>query len=889
MLGSGAGGVVGGAIVRLILDSTQFNKGLAEAKGQFATTANALNASGRSMMSLGASLTRGLTVPIAVAGVAAGKLATDFESAMAKVEGLSGVAHDEMVALSKEVLDLSRTLPQTPEQLAEGLYYITSSGIDAADSMDVLTASAKAAAAGLGDTLTVADLVTGALNVYKDENLTAANAVDILVAAVREGKGEPEDFAQYLGQAMSAAEQANVSFGELAGSIAGLTNQQISLNRAATGVRFLLTSIAKPTPEAVAALDDVGWSVQQLQDSIAERGLAFTLRELADTFDVTTVKGKRAFVVLTGGVRGYTVAARLAETGNSDLLNIIDEVVNSSGDLDKAFGVASQTASFKFNAALSSIQATLIQLGSAFMPTVARIVEGIGKMFDRLGALAPETQQAIVKILIALAALGPALLIAGKTMKMVGGAVLTFGKIRTAIQGVSGAFPMLGAAAEAVVPGLGALFSPVGAIILGVAAAVAVVAYVIIKNWKTISNAIRPAVEMLVSSFSEAWNSMRSALSELWNALKPILGAIGAIIVGVVIAAVYELAAVWSFLAKAIGPVLSALVRLIALALKPLGAAISWVADNWQSFVKVIGDGVSSILGGLAKVADGLAYLRIIPRDWADGLQDAANAADKWGETTVGATEDVVKSTNDTTDSVEDLGLTMKRTMNGVRGMLGMTAKESKEWRTDFTGSIDPVSNALEELSGKAKVTSAQIIAAFEKQMRATRDYGKNLEAIVARGLPREWVTQLTAMGLDGAGIVAALADANDAEFKRIVDRWTDASNDADQVVAAVRRIDRAVNGLNDKDITITITTIQRTAKLALESQYRGASGGIVTRPTFALIGEAGPEAVVPLNSAPGASPLGALGGSMDLTVNVRMDRKRFLRDADYASSIRGY
>jgi hypothetical protein len=35
-----------------------------------------------------------------------------------------------------------------------------------------------------------------------------------------------------------------------------------------------------------------------------------------------------------------------------------------------------------------------------------------------------------------------------------------------------------------------------------------------------------------------------------------------------------------------------------------------------------------------------------------------------------------------------------------------------------------------------------------------------------------------------------------------------------------------------------------------------GATGGIVTRPTLAMIGEAGPEAVLPLNRAPGASPL---------------------------------
>lgn len=47
-----------------------------------------------------------------------------------------------------------------------------------------------------------------------------------------------------------------------------------------------------------------------------------------------------------------------------------------------------------------------------------------------------------------------------------------------------------------------------------------------------------------------------------------------------------------------------------------------------------------------------------------------------------------------------------------------------------------------------------------------------------------------------------------------------------------------------------------------------GASGGIVTRPTWSLIGEAGPEAVVPLNQMPGASPLPA-GGAPSIVVNV--------------------
>jgi phage-related protein len=56
----------------------------------------------------------------------------------------------------------------------------------------------------------------------------------------------------------------------------------------------------------------------------------------------------------------------------------------------------------------------------------------------------------------------------------------------------------------------------------------------------------------------------------------------------------------------------------------------------------------------------------------------------------------------------------------------------------------------------------------------------------------------------------------------------------------------------------------------ALRPRAKGASGGIVTQPTFALIGEAGPEAVIPLNQMPGAYPLrGGRGGSV-ITINVQ-------------------
>lgn len=62
----------------------------------------------------------------------------------------------------------------------------------------------------------------------------------------------------------------------------------------------------------------------------------------------------------------------------------------------------------------------------------------------------------------------------------------------------------------------------------------------------------------------------------------------------------------------------------------------------------------------------------------------------------------------------------------------------------------------------------------------------------------------------------------------------------------------------------------------------KGATGGIVTRPTLALIGEAGPEAVVPLNRTPGSSPLpGGMGGGPVIHVE-----KMVVQDASDAERV---
>ena len=91
-------------------------------------------------------------------------------------------------------------------------------------------------------------------------------------------------------------------------------------------------------------------------------------------------------------------------------------------------------------------------------------------------------------------------------------------------------------------------------------------------------------------------------------------------------------------------------------------------------------------------------------------------------------------------------------------------------------------------------------------------------------------------------------------------------------------------------DIFITkhITVIESTVKAATAgtTSVRGATRGLVTRPTYALIGEAGPEMVIPLSSTPGSSPLSALSGGGNMTVNVTVQGS-VVQERDLAISVR--
>ena len=392
---------------------------------------------GASMTKVGGQITHNFSLPVGLAAAAATKLAVDFEASTNKMISLVGISKEQVGQWSKELLDLGPSLGRAPEELSDALYFITSSGIDASHAMEVLKASGKAAAIGLGETQVVADAVTSAMNAYGIKNLSAAKATDILLKTVKEGKGEPEELAQSIGRVIAPAQSLGVSFEEVGAAIASMTLVGLDADEATTALRGGLMALTNPTEEQAAALSEMGLTLDGVRQVIAERGLLEGFQMLRDKIGDNVEAGSALF----GNVRALNGFMIMTGENAGNTSRIFDSLANSTGAVDQAFAATSQTAQFKFNQSLAELKSAGIEVGNALIPTAISVAHGIADVADSFAKLnTPLRDTLLVFTGIAVAA-GPLMTIGGNVVKMAGTVATGFKKI-----GVSGSIALGGAA-----------------------------------------------------------------------------------------------------------------------------------------------------------------------------------------------------------------------------------------------------------------------------------------------------------------------------------------------------------------------------------------------------------------------------------------------------------
>jgi TP901 family phage tail tape measure protein len=314
-----------------------------------------------------------LGIGAAFAGIVVGgvKMAIDLETTFSKIEGLVGVTGDELDELRDAAKRLGPEFGKSAGEAADALFFITSAGLRGSAAINVLEASLKGSAIGLGDTKVIADLATSAVNAYGEANLDGATAVDVLAEAVRLGKLEPAELAGSMGQVLPIASAMGVSFEEVGAVMAAMSRTGTDASQASTQLRGIMTALLKPTTGAERALRNMGLSSAGLRESIRERGLLRTLEDLTTAFEGNDEGAESVF----GNVRALSGVLDLFGENSETTIEILEQMTDGLGILDEAFAVTEDTVGFKAAKAFEMFKSIMLEIGDAVLPLVVDLLE----------------------------------------------------------------------------------------------------------------------------------------------------------------------------------------------------------------------------------------------------------------------------------------------------------------------------------------------------------------------------------------------------------------------------------------------------------------------------------------------------------------------------------
>ena len=378
------------------------------------TATQSLTSLGFRAQTVGRIMSRRFAMPI-VAAVGLGVASFGrFEKEMTKIEGLVGVSSNAVKQFSEEIMRLSSSTGRAPQELGEAMFFIASAGLRGADAMGVLEASAKGAAIGLGQTKVVADAATSAVNAYGSENLSGGAAVDILTAAVREGKVEADRLAPAIGKAIPVASAMGVEFHEVAAAISAMTRTGTDARTAAIQLRQIMQSILDPSRQTEKALRGFGIAQGELADQARERGLLSVLMRLRDLAE----ENEEAFADVFPNIRALAGALDITGANLTQNIGIFERLADATGDTDVAFQKVTDDVQFNMAKAFASLKVELIALGDSMAPLVGivqgfiKIIAGTLKILSS-GALGKGIMTFILAMTVAAGVMGKAATTAG--------------------------------------------------------------------------------------------------------------------------------------------------------------------------------------------------------------------------------------------------------------------------------------------------------------------------------------------------------------------------------------------------------------------------------------------------------------------------------------------
>jgi TP901 family phage tail tape measure protein len=428
----------------------------AAADAKFAAFAAATSKASMAAVAVGATLTASVTAPLVGAAYAAVQFGGDFETQMTRVITLAGASRAEVDSLRSQVLALGPATGIGPDELAKGLFVLESYGLKGADAMTVLTTAANMSALGMGTTTDVARALTGVLFAYKNENLSAADAGDILTKAVQVGNMKIDELIPSIAMVNPIAAAMGVKFEDVAAALATFSHAGVNTHVAATGLRAILNSLLTDSAKTergfhdlAAATGDNTITMANFRKEMADHGLTAAMLQLTDSVSKAGDAGVKAMGEIIPNIRGFTEALAVYKLNGGMVVDLLGKLKDAHGTVGTAVTELHKTWAWQWDAMKTQIDVMWITLSDSLLPIFKQVVHVlrddvipiVQSAASAFTSLPKPVQEGAIAVAALAAAAGPLLVVAGGlafTFNQVVGALVAFGVPAAAVTGFFG-------------------------------------------------------------------------------------------------------------------------------------------------------------------------------------------------------------------------------------------------------------------------------------------------------------------------------------------------------------------------------------------------------------------------------------------------------------------
>ena len=546
----------------------------------------------------------GSGVVIALTGLAAVKMAGDFEASMETLVTGAGEAQSNIKMVGDGISQVSVDTGTSTKKLIDAMFIIESSGKHGQAALDELRAAAEGAKVGAADLVSETDVLTTSMHNYNMSSDQAIPVINSFISAVKNGKMHMDDLNQALTGVLPTASKAGIALTDVEGAIATMAASGDKGAAAGTHLSQMFQSLQNPTSKAKKMLEEIGLTTQDLADSMKvsfPATLDTIYQALAKKFPEGSAAFSAAAADIVGGNKQVKAWNELTGVSFQDLVNntnAISDAFHHSGGAVADWDKVQKEFNQKMDVAGQQIEKLFRDLGTNLLPVLGQVADAFStKLVPGIRDAATWMSNNHDAVVILAGVLGGVMLAAITALLIPIGAmviaaaplVLTFAGIGMAAALIVTHWPQLTAAWNNASTPLGTLHTALAPIF---------------DAFKQLGTAILPTLKTVWDNLTTAFKNMQPFIDDIGKNLKdmmPLWNLLGTIIGGTIVGEIAIMVGIWNGLAGA----LTGIMTIVDGVTTVLSGFVQLIADLFSGKWGKIGDDIKKIFGGFGEIIKG--------------------------------------------------------------------------------------------------------------------------------------------------------------------------------------------------------------------------------------------------------------------------------------------